>query len=214
LNIDHLRREYLYGGLSRQDLADCPYEQFDLWLKQAVDAKLQDPTAMSVATVDTEGRPWQRIVLLKSRDEQGFIFYTNLESRKALEIKGNPQVSLHFPWLALDRQVIIGGVVEQLSIGDAAKYFATRPRESQLAAWASHQSRSLRVRDTLDAKMTELKKKYTNKEVPLPSFWGGYRVRPERVEFWQGRTNRLHDRFYYQRRPEITGGWSIERLAP
>jgi len=214
LDIEHFRREYLYSGLRRADLADCPYEQFEHWLRQAVDVGLQDPTAMSVATVDSEGRPWQRIVLLKHQDNQGFVFYTNLESRKATEIAGNPQVSLHFPWMALDRQVIIGGVVEKLPVFEAAKYFITRPRESQLAAWASHQSRPLRARDVLNEKVAELKQKFSDGEIPLPSFWGGYRVRPERIEFWQGGANRLHDRFYYQRQSAPDSGWTIERLAP
>lgn len=220
MDIDHFRREYLHGGLRRADLADDPYQQFEVWLKQAVAAGLQDPTAMSVATVDSEGRPWQRIVLLKHQDDKGFVFYTNLESRKAQEIASNQQVSLHFSWLGLDRQVIVGGVAEKLSIIEASRYFVTRPRESQLAAWASHQSRPLSARKILDDKVAELKRKFSAGDIPLPSFWGGYRVCAERVEFWQGGENRLHDRFYYQRQSEYgmsrgsDSNWTIERLSP
>jgi len=212
LDINHFRREYLYGGLHRADLADDPCEQFQVWLKQALAAGLQDPTAMSVATVDTEARPSQRVVLLKHQDDRGFVFYTNLESKKAQEIASNQQVSLHFSWLGLDRQVIVGGVAEKLSMIEAANYFGTRPRESQLAAWASHQSQILSARQVLDQKMDNIRRKFSEDEIPLPSFWGGFRVRPERIEFWQGGANRLHDRFYYER--QLDDHWSIDRLAP
>lgn len=212
MDINHFRREYLYGGLHRADLADDPCEQFQVWLKQALAAGLQDPTAMSVATVDTEARPSQRVVLLKHQDDRGFVFYTNLESKKAQEIASNQQVSLHFSWLGLDRQVIVGGVAEKLSMIEAANYFGTRPRESQLAAWASHQSQILSARQVLDQKMDNIRRKFSEDEIPLPSFWGGFRVRPERIEFWQGGANRLHDRFYYER--QLDDHWSIDRLAP
>jgi pyridoxamine 5'-phosphate oxidase len=167
---------------------------------------------MSVATVDAEARPSQRVVLLKHQDHRGFVFYTNLESKKAQEIASNQQVSLHFSWLGLDRQVIVGGVAEKLSMIEAANYFGTRPRESQLAAWASHQSQILSARQVLDQKMDNIRRKFSEDEIPLPSFWGGFRVRPERIEFWQGGANRLHDRFYYER--QLDDHWSIDRLAP
>ena len=167
---------------------------------------------MVLATVEAGQRPWQRMVLLKDFGHQGFVFYTNLESRKARAMAENPSVCLHFPWNVLERQVIVGGSVERLSLAEVTRYFLTRPRESQLAAWASAQSRPLSARRVIEEKMLELKNKFARGEVPVPSFWGGYRVVPEEIEFWQGGANRLHDRFLYQRQGDL--GWTIQRLSP
>lgn len=166
---------------------------------------------MCVATVDAHGRPSQRIVLLKHYDEKGFVFYTNLGSRKAREITQNNQVSLLFPWHMFERQVIVSGKAERLSPTEVVKYFHSRPKESQIAAWVSEQSSRISARSVLEGKFLELKQKFLQGEVPLPSFWGGFRVSIEEIEFWQGRINRLHDRFLYQR---TQTHWNIDRLAP
>jgi len=212
MSLESQRREYDLGHLSRESLNDSPFTQFEIWLNQALAKKIQDPTAMSVATVGAGGKPWQRMVLLKGVDEQGFIFYTNTGSRKAAEILGNPQVSLLFPWLQLDRQVIIGGHVEALSKTEALKYFFKRPTESQLAALASQQSRKLSSRKVLEMEFARLKDKLAKGQAPTPDFWGGYRVIPEEFEFWQGGEHRLHDRFQYLL--TSNGDWDIQRLAP
>mgnify|MGYP001580087194 FL=1 len=211
MSLQDNRREYDYGKLTRESLLDNPFEQFKLWMDQALEAGIQDPTAMSVATVDSAGKPWQRMVLLKDFDQHGFVFYTNLGSRKAREIEGNPQVSLHFPWLQLDRQVIIGGRAERLSTVDVMKYFLTRPKGSQLAAWASKQSSRINSRQALETQFAQVKEKFSKGEIPLPDFWGGFRVVPEEIEFWQGGEQRLHDRFSYQL---DNGDWKISRLSP
>lgn len=210
-NIDQVRRDYVQGGLRRRDLHDDPIEQFNRWLKQTIDAELKDPTAMTVATVNAEGQPSQRIVLLKQVDSAGFVFYTNYESRKAQDIAVNPRVSLHFPWHPLERQVRVCGVAEKVSAAESLKYFASRPQESQLAAWASAQSRPVSSRQLLMQQFTAMKSKFQQGRIPLPDFWGGYRVVPSTIEFWQGGVHRLHDRFRYTRTAD---GWSIERLAP
>ena len=211
MSLQDNRREYDYGKLSRESLLDNPFEQFKLWMAQAIEADIQDPTAMSVATVNAEGKPWQRMVLLKDFDERGFVFYTNLGSRKAAEIKGNAQVSLHFPWLQLDRQVIVGGCAERLSTVDVIKYFLSRPKASQLAAWASKQSSRVNSRQALETQFEQVKEKFSKGEIPLPDFWGGYRVVPQEIEFWQGGENRLHDRFCFKRENDQ---WDIARLSP
>ena len=213
MSLEDNRREYDYGTLSRESLRDSPFDQFDLWLKQAIEAGIQDPTAMSVATVSAEGKPWQRMVLLKDFDQRGFVFYTNLGSRKAKEIAGNTQVSLHFPWLQLDRQVIVGGRAERLSKAQELKYFLSRPKPSQLAAWASKQSSRINSRQALETQFAQLKEKFANGDIPLPDFWGGFRVVPEEIEFWQGGEMRLHDRFTYVRNGD-GDNWSISRLSP
>ena len=211
MSLQDNRREYDYGKLSRESLLDSPFDQFKLWMAQAIEADIQDPTAMSVATVSAEGKPWQRMVLLKDFDERGFVFYTNLGSRKAAEIEGNAQVSLHFPWLQLDRQVIVGGRAERLSKVDVMKYFLSRPKGSQLAAWASKQSSRINSRQALETQFEQVKEKFSKGEIPLPDFWGGFRVVPEEVEFWQGGESRLHDRFSFQRNGD---NWDIARLSP
>lgn len=212
MGIEDIRREYSQGGLRRKDLNDDPIVQFNLWLEQAVAAKLTDPTAMTVATVDQNGMPFQRIVLLKSVDNDGFVFYTNLGSRKAQHIEHNNKVSLHFPWHPLERQVHITGVAQKLTPMENMKYFTSRPKESQLAAIASKQSSRISTRGVLEGKFLELKQKFAKGEIPVPSFWGGYRIRPETIEFWQGGEHRLHDRFLFSQ--DGQGHWEAERLAP
>ena len=211
MNLESLRREYLKGGLDRESLNDDPYQQFDLWMQQAIDLKLSDPTAMTLATVSRDGQPSQRIVLLKHFDESGFVFYTNYSSRKASELDDNPKVSLHFPWHEIDRQVKICGSASKISTAESLKYFMTRPRDSQIAAMASSQSRVLSSRTVLLNQFESLKQKFQGGEIPLPDFWGGYRVTASEFEFWQGGKNRLHDRFRYT--PDADD-WCIERLAP
>jgi pyridoxamine 5'-phosphate oxidase len=211
MKIDDIRREYLKEGLSEKMLAQNPMAQFEAWLKLAVDAQLDDPTAMVVATVDNEGQPSQRIVLLKDVNENGFVFFTNTESRKAQEIANNNKVSLHFPWHSLERQVIVYGTAKPLSNLAVTKYFLSRPKESQLAAWASSQSRPVSSRQVLMEKFQQIKSKFSEGEVPLPSFWGGYCIEPHRIEFWQGGANRLHDRFMYTLE---NGEWTKQRLNP
>ncbi|HIG39355.1 MAG: pyridoxamine 5'-phosphate oxidase [bacterium] len=212
MELDSIRREYRSGQLSRADLLDSPFDQFEKWLQFAVDTEIQDPTAMCLATVDEDGRPSQRTVLLKQLDATGLTFFTNLESRKALDIKGNAAVSLHFTWLQLNRQVAVEGLAEKLPLTSVLKYFISRPRESQFAAWASPQSRPVDSRSILDSEFSRMRQKFSQGDVPLPSFWGGYRIIPQQWEFWQGSVNRLHDRFQYRKSAE--GQWAIARLAP
>lgn len=211
MSLEDSRREYQYGRLRRESLKASPFEQFNLWMEQAIHSDLSDPTAMCLATVNAEGKPWQRTVLLKGMDERGLMFYTNLGSRKAREMSGNPNVSLIFPWMRMDRQVIVGGQVERLTKTEVLSYFLKRPRGSQLAAWASQQSSRLNSRQALEAQFIQMKEKFAAGEIPVPDFWGGYRVVPSEFEFWQGGENRLHDRFQYLR---SENGWTILRLAP
>jgi pyridoxamine 5'-phosphate oxidase len=212
IELDKIRREYLAGGLRRQDLPDNPLQLFETWQRQIIELGSIDPTAMVVATVDAEGQPSQRIVLLKQLDEQGFVFFTNYGSRKAQEIAGNPRVSLLFPWHAAERQVKVCGRAEKLGAAESLRYFASRPRDSQLAAWASQQSAPISSRQFLLGQLERMKEKFAHGEVPLPDFWGGIRVLPHEIEFWQGGGARLHDRFRY--RLQSGAGWQIERLAP
>jgi len=211
MSLEDNRREYDYGKLTRESLLDDPFAQFELWMNQAIESQVQDPTAMNLATVNAEGQPWQRMLLLKHFDKRGFVFYTNLESRKAQEIQANNKVCLHFPWLQLDRQVIIGGRAERLSTAEVVKYFLSRPQGSQLAAWASKQSTAISSRQVLEQQFRKIKEKFANGQIPLPDFWGGYRVVPDEIEFWQGGENRLHDRFSYQLNGD---SWDIVRLSP
>jgi len=215
VDLSQFRRDYLLGGLSRKDLDPDPQKQFSLWFEQARQTNaIPDPTAMILATVGANGQPSQRTVLLKYYDGHGYVFFTNFESRKAREIKENNRVSLLFVWLDLERQIQINGIAERISTAESAKYFMTRPKESQIAAWVSSQSHTLSSRQILLQKFQEMKTKIGEGKVPLPSFWGGYRVVPEEIEFWQGRKSRLHDRFLYTRSDSASSGWAIERLAP
>ena len=211
MELTDIRREDAKGGLRRKDLAADPIEQFNLWLEQAIEAKMTDPTAMTVATVDENGQPFQRIVLLKNVDKDGFVFYTNLGSRKAHQLEHNSKISLHFPWHPLERQVHITGTAEKLTAMENMKYFSSRPKESQLAAIASKQSSRISARGILEGKYLELKQKFAKGEIPVPSFWGGFRVHVDSIEFWQGGEHRLHDRFLFSRQDN---SWDIDRLAP
>ncbi|MGC9403756.1 pyridoxamine 5'-phosphate oxidase [Vibrio genomosp. F10] len=211
MELSDIRREYAKDGLRRRDLNADPVDQFNGWLQQAIDANLTDPTAMTVATVDEHGQPFQRIVLLKNADKDGFVFYTNLGSRKAQQIGVNSKISLHFPWHSMERQVHITGTAEKLTALENMKYFTSRPKDSQIAAIASKQSSRISARGVLEGKFLELKKKFEKGEIPVPSFWGGYRIKPETIEFWQGGESRLHDRFLFS---QHEGKWTIDRLAP
>lgn len=212
MKLSDMRREYAMDALTRSDLATNPVDQFNIWLEQAIQAGLTDPTAMTVATVDEHGQPFQRIVLLKNVDNDGFVFYTNLGSRKAQHLQHNNKISLHFPWHSMERQVHITGHVEKLSAMENMKYFTSRPKESQLAAWASKQSSRISARSVLEGKYMELKAKFAEGKIPVPTFWGGYRVKVETIEFWQGGKHRLHDRFVYSK--DDGDSWDISRLAP
>jgi pyridoxamine 5'-phosphate oxidase len=212
MDLENLRREYLFDGLKRENLLSDPIKQFELWLHQAIDLQIYDPTAMVVATVNSDGQPSQRIVLLKHLDDLGFVFYTNFGSRKAKDIAANAEVSLLFPWNDIDRQVKIQGQAHKISTKESLKYFLSRPRESQLAAWASEQSRPLSSKQVLLTQVEHMKEKFSKGEVPLPDFWGGIRVEPSLIEFWQGGENRLHDRFEYSLNEDAS--WGIQRLAP
>ena len=211
IDVSTERREYDHANLRRENLNPDPIAQFEQWLGSAKQQGVRDATAMTLATVDDRGMPFQRMVLLKGLDARGFVFFTNLGSRKASQLQGNPLASLHFAWLSEDRQVIINGKTTPLSRSENWRYFLTRPRESQLAAWASQQSHPISSRRILEEKFRELKAKYADGDIDLPKFWGGYRLEPESIEFWQGGEFRLHDRFLYQREVD---GWEINRLSP
>ena len=213
MNLADERKSYLRAQLRREDLHADPLAQFRRWMDEAVAEGVVEPTAMSLATAGRDGRPRVRTVLLKGVNEGGFVFYTNFGSRKGRHLTENPAASLLLPWLALERQVIVSGPVENVDDDEARAYFHSRPRGSQLAAWASRQSDVLTSRAALDAALNEVQARFgADGEVPLPSFWGGYRVRPEAIEFWQGRADRTHDRFEYTRGPG--GSWRIDRLSP
>ncbi|MFK0140534.1 pyridoxamine 5'-phosphate oxidase [Streptomyces murinus] len=212
-----MRKQYRADGLTEQDLATHPMDQFARWFEDAARAALHgtlyEPNAMVVATADAEGRPSSRTVLMKQFDTEGFVFYTNYDSRKGRDLTANPYVSLLFPWHPLARQVIVTGGVRRTGRDETAAYFRTRPHGSQLGAWASAQSTVIGSRAELDAAYAELADRYPEDErVPVPPHWGGFRVVPQSVEFWQGRENRLHDRLRYTARPD--GGWVVERLSP
>jgi len=212
MHLEDFRREYLQGGLRRNDLPANPYVLFESWQQQAIACALPDPTAMVVATVGSDGQPSQRIVLLKNVDDKGFVFYTNYGSRKALELAGNDKISLLFPWHPMERQVKVGGRAEKVPLAESVSYFASRPRDSQLAAWASQQSRAITGRQFLLTQLAHMKEKFAEGHVPLPDFWGGIRIIPHELEFWQGGAHRLHDRFQYLLQAD--GTWAIKRLAP
>lgn len=212
LKLEDFRREYTRGGLERDQLAQDPLDQFDRWMQQTIKSGMPDPNAMTIATVDATGQPSQRIVLLKHLDEKGFVFYTNLNSQKAQDLKQNPKISLHFPWYFLERQVKVCGVAERLPVAEVMKYFVSRPRDSQLGAWASHQSKPISSRALLLQQFEAMKNKFSKGEIPVPDFWGGFRVKPHQIEFWQGGAARLHDRFQYNL--QANGEWDIQRLEP
>ncbi|MFC9058856.1 pyridoxamine 5'-phosphate oxidase [Streptomyces sp. NPDC005047] len=213
-DLASMRKQYRAEGLAESELAAGPVEQFARWFKQAAtEGGLFEPNAMVVSTADAEGRPSSRTVLLKHFDEQGFVFYTNYDSRKGRELGSNPYVSLLFPWHPMARQVIVTGVARRTGRDETAAYFRSRPHGSQLGAWASAQSSVVAGREDLDAAYAELAGRYpAGGQVPVPPHWGGFRVAPREVEFWQGRENRLHDRLRYV--AEADGSWRVERLAP
>jgi pyridoxamine 5'-phosphate oxidase len=212
MNLQELRRNYASRSLDLPDLNASPFAQFDLWMREAIETQVLEPNAMSLATADASGRPNLRTVLLKGFDERGFIFYTNYESAKARDIAANARVALMFPWLPLERQVVVTGTAEKISATESLKYFLSRPRDSQIGAWASRQSSVITTRALLEQKFAEMKAKFAQGEIPLPTNWGGFRVTPATFEFWQGRPNRLHDRFMYRKQPDEK--WTIERLMP
>lgn len=213
MDLSDYRKEYLKDGLHRSTVAADPAEQFTLWFQQAVDAGYPEPNAMSLATATASGAPSLRTVLLKYFAKDSFVFFTNYQSRKAQEISENDQVSLLFPWVTLERQVIIQGKAEKISAAESLKYFTSRPHESQLGAWVSAQSEVIPSRKLLKMKLAEIGNKFKQGKVPLPDFWGGYRIVPHRIEFWQGGPARLHDRIVYSR-SEDGSGWQIDRLSP
>ncbi len=210
MDISRLREEYRKASLDEGDLRPDPLEQFRFWFDQALSAKLREPNAMVLATVDEHGQPWTRAVLLKRLDDRGLVFFSNFESRKARHMAANPRVSVLFLWLELERQVSINGTVQRVPTAESLAYFVTRPLGSRLGAWTSRQSAVITSRSLLEAKLAEMKRKFADGKVP-PSFWGGYRITPESYEFWQGRPDRLHDRFLYSKTKD---GWRIERLQP
>ena len=211
-NPELLRQQFMAHGLSRAELNPDPIQQFQTWYAQTLATDLPEPNSLTLCTVNTLGQPSVRTVLLKLYDERGFVFFTNYTSRKAQEIDANPHVALLFPWVALARQIQINGRAERITTAESLAYFTTRPRGSQIGAWASPQSQVISTRSLLESKVTEMARRFAQGEIPLPDFWGGYRVVPDRIEFWQGRESRLHDRFRYVRQDD--GGWMIERLAP
>ena len=208
-DLSNLRKEYLKSGIVKDDLKSNPIEQFSLWFDQAIEANIIEPSAMSLATSDDY--IGIRTVLLKFFDDKGFVFFTNYESKKSKQLQNNPQAALLFPWLALERQVKIIGSVEKITKLESLKYFSSRPKDSQIGAWSSQQSSKISSRAILIDQFAAMKKKFANGEIPLPEFWGGYRVVPQSIEFWQGRESRLHDRLIYERKDN---GWDISRLSP
>ena len=212
IDVGPLRRSYTMNGLDEKDLTETPIPLFERWLKDMLDSKLYDPNSVVVSTVDPTGQPYSRMVLLKNYDEKSLVFFTNLGSRKAQHLEQNNKICMLFPWYYLERQVMFVGTAQKLSLPEVLKYFHSRPRDSQLGAWASHQSSRISARSILESKFAQMKEKFKNGEVPLPSFWGGYRVFFHQVEFWQGRENRLHDRFIYDLQED--GTWTTHRLAP
>lgn len=211
-NLWDIRSQYVQGHLDEESSAAHPFTQFHAWFEQYRESGQQDPNIMTLSTVDSDGLPWARIVLLKSYDERGFVFYTNYGSNKSQQLAKNAQASLHFLWLTQERQIQIQGSVEKISREESAAYFHSRPRLSQLGAWASHQSQPLSNRQQLDQQFNDVQQRFAEGEIPLPEFWGGFIVKPVRMEFWQGGANRLHDRIEY--RVNSQGEWLKQRLNP
>jgi pyridoxamine 5'-phosphate oxidase len=205
------RYEHAPQGLRRRDLDPDPVKQFGNWFTAAIEAGIRDVNAMCLATASRDGKPSARIVLLKGFDQDGFVFFTNYESEKGKQLEENPFAALNFYWIELDRQIRISGPVKRTSHAESEQYFHSRPAGSQIGAWVSRQSQVIDGRRVLDARMAEMSERFSNKSIPLPPHWGGYRLHPEKMEFWQGRANRLHDRFRYTRK---NGAWAIDRLAP
>jgi pyridoxamine 5'-phosphate oxidase len=210
-DLAHLREEYKRAALDEEHLAADPFQQFADWFEQADASGIHEPNAFSLATANAASAPTIRTVLLKYFDREGFVFFTNYTSRKAQQIDENPQAAMLFPWIDLERQAIIEGTVEKVTRAESLRYFTSRPHGSQIGAWVSNQSEVITSRKLLLMKFEELKRKFKAGEVPIPDFWGGFRIRPHRFEFWQGRENRLHDRFQYTREGEE---WKVDRLAP
>jgi len=211
MEIGDIRKEYTKNGLDLDNSDKSPFIQFEKWFQEAVNSELLEPNAMVLGTCNENNVPYQRTVLLKAFDENGFVFYTNYGSRKAAQINQNNSVSLLFPWFGLERQVSIVGKAQKVSTAESLKYFISRPHGSQLGAWVSQQSSVITSRSLLENKLSELKRKFQEGKVPLPDFWGGYRVVPELFEFWQGRPNRLHDRIQYEM---VNENWNKSRLSP
>ncbi|MFW2581021.1 pyridoxamine 5'-phosphate oxidase [Aliarcobacter butzleri] len=212
MDLTNLRAKYTTRGLDIKDLDQNPFKQFETWFNEAIEAKLTEPNAFSLATVGKDMMPSIRTVLLKIFDEKGFVFFTNYKSTKANQIEENPKAAALFPWLDLERQVKIEGDIQKISTTESLRYFLSRPKGSQIGAWVSHQSQVISSRSLLEQKFDEIKNKFVNGEVPFPSFWGGYIIKPTKIEFWQGGQDRLHDRFLYELKEN--GVWSISRLAP
>jgi pyridoxamine 5'-phosphate oxidase len=212
MNLADLRIEYTKSGLHRAELDPSPIAQFRKWFAQALSAQLVEPSAMTLATADKDGRPSARIVLLKAADERGFAFFTNYESRKGRELAENPHAALVLYWPELEREVLVAGAVTQVSRAESAEYFAKRPRGSQLGAWVSKQSSVVPDHTFLEAELQQVEQRFAGRDVELPPYWGGYVLQPVRLEFWQGRPNRLHDRFQYSKQAD--GTWRIDRLSP
>ncbi len=212
MDLSDMRLDYSEEELRRSSLKGDAFEQFSSWFEQACESEVHEPNAFSLATVNEDGQPSLRTVLLKYFDKDGLVFFTNYESHKAMEIEGNNQVSMLFPWLTMQRQVIVKGCAVKVSATESLKYFLKRPKDSQLGAWISRQSSVISSRQVLESKLAEIKARFTKGDVSLPPFWGGYRIEPKSFEFWQGGESRIHDRFLYSRGEE--GGWEIERLSP
>lgn len=216
ISLADLRREYSQAGLDARDLDPNPLQQFARWFEQALKAGVREPNAMALATAGATGQPSVRIVLLKGVDERGFTFFTNYRSRKAVELGQNARAALNFPWLELERQVNILGEVHKLTPGESAAYFKSRPRGNRLGAWASEQSAVIADRGVLENRLRELEARFPDDDIPMPEHWGGYRLAPFEIEFWQGRPSRLHDRFRYTRAGASgkDSAWSVCRLSP